>query len=276
MRALVSVAVLLLASPELILGVLEEGQDCDPDAKRTVEVRPLFSRSGGEWTSLSEEEVLPLDGLSWTIGLDGRSLGAVRTLDGGLAERTLRVAPGERVPEIRNVGESFEGWCSTPTRRPLVVSSRSDVRDPDRWKPFRASQSLCDRLFHEFRAEAGDASCGDGRGNVVEVPYHAEDLRVASAYRDRAGRLLVAVVLPFEERCDGPWEGPWKARWFLLTGDRSRYVGSNLELVDFGDYDEDGSSEILFWYRAYDEDGYTLLHDGLEKRTDHHWNYAEP
>jgi hypothetical protein len=107
----------------------------------------------------------------------------------------------------------------------------------------------------------------------VEVPYHAEDLRISSAYQDRAGRKLVAMVLPFEERCDGPWEGPWSARWFLVIGNEVRYLGTNLDLVDAGDYDADGSSEIVFWYSAYNEDGYALLHDRLEKRSDFRWRY---
>jgi hypothetical protein len=277
-RAIVFAAAVLLvagrepASSEPMLGILEERQECDASTGKTVVVEPLFARSGDDWTSLSEE-LQPLESLSWTVLLDGRSIGVLRTEPGAAGERLVSLVPGQRVPAIRNTNGGFRGWCGTPTRRPLAVTSRADVRDPDRWRPFEAPQELCSRLFQAFRAEAGDASCGDGRGNIVEVPYHAEDLRVASAWRDRAGRQLVAVVLPFEERCDGPWEGPWKARWFLVTGESARYLGSNFELIDVGDYDADGTSEILFRYSAYDEDGYTLFHDGLLKRTDHHRRY---
>ncbi len=58
-----------------------------------------------------------------------------------------------------------------------------------------------------------------------------------------------------------------------MTSDGARYLGSNLELVDAGDFDGDGTSEVLFRYSAYDEDGYTLFTDGLTKRTDRHRRY---
>jgi len=270
------------ASEELVLGVLEEVQQCDGSGERVVAVRPVFAKSGDEWRPLPEESGLEpaVEDVPWTVGYDGRRLGTVRTTgseptseDSDYREGILLPAPGQRLPEVAGSGRPFEGWCSTPSRRPLALSSRPNVRDPDRWKPFRAPVELRDRLFQAFRAEAGDASCGDGWGNVVEVPYHADDLKISSAYQDRRGRKLVALVLPYEERCDGPWEGPWRARWFLIGADGARYIGTNLTFVDAGDYDADGSSEILFWYSGYDEDGYTLLHDGLAKRTDAHWHY---
>jgi hypothetical protein len=58
-----------------------------------------------------------------------------------------------------------------------------------------------------------------------------------------------------------------------LVGDDTRYLGQDLTLVDAGDYDGDGASELLFWYSGYDEDGYTLVYDGGRKSVDYHWNY---
>jgi hypothetical protein len=50
-------------------------------------------------------------------------------------------------------------------------------------------------------------------------------------------------------------------------------LGSELSLVDAGDYDADGESELLFWYSGYNQDGYTLLFDGLRKQVSYRWKY---
>src|SRR5262245_33244751 len=83
LRAMVlSAAALVVAaraatSPEPVLGVLEERQDCSSEPDRTVAVQPAFVRYGGEWRSLWE---MPWPARElWTITLDGRTLGTVRT-----------------------------------------------------------------------------------------------------------------------------------------------------------------------------------------------------
>jgi hypothetical protein len=45
------------------------------------------------------------------------------------------------------------------------------------------------------------------------------------------------------------------------------------ELVDAGDYDAGGWSEVVFWHSGYDEDGYSLLYRQFHERTDFFWIY---
>ncbi len=73
-------------------------------------------------------------------------------------------------------------------------------------------------------------------------------------------------------RCDGPRDDAWATHWFLI-GDAIQFLGVNLSLVDVGDYDADGTAEVLFWYSGYNSDGYSLFYDGLQKRVDYLWNY---
>ena len=40
-----------------------------------------------------------------------------------------------------------------------------------------------------------------------------------------------------------------------------------------GDDDGDGSSEIMFWYSGYNEDGYTLFYRGFTRHASFRWNY---
>lgn len=47
-----------------------------------------------------------------------------------------------------------------------------------------------------------------------------------------------------EKGCEGPGEFP--NEWFLYACNKLRSIGSDLVLIDAGDYDGDGVSEVLF------------------------------
>jgi len=44
-------------------------------------------------------------------------------------------------------------------------------------------------------------------------------------------------------------------------------------LLDVGDYDKDGKSEVLFWSSGYNEDGYVLYYDDFRKKVPFKWHY---
>ena len=46
-----------------------------------------------------------------------------------------------------------------------------------------------------------------------------------------------------------------------------------MELVDAGDYDGDGRSELLFWRGGYNRDGYVLVFDELRQKVEYTWSY---
>jgi hypothetical protein len=61
---------------------------------------------------------------------------------------------------------------------------------------------------------------------------------------------------------------------FVVTSTNVGYIGQGLELVDAGDYDMDGHSELLFWSSAYNRDGYVLFPSNLAATpTTFQWNY---
>jgi hypothetical protein len=267
---------------EIVVGVLEQPQ-CKKDP--AIAVKALFVKQGREWVALTSQEAslgvsLPA---AWTVGLDGRSLGVITTVDPGFQteyewtfprDRLLLLKPGQSVPNIANKEDRFAGWCDAPSRRPLVVVSRPAVRDPDRWKPYQPAETLRARLFESFKTHAGPASiCPNDSETAKPLTYAVQDLVFLRSYQDRFGKKLVTVGLdPQRNTCDGPAEPAWAPHSFVL-GDKLLYLGQDLSVVEAGDFDSDGTSEVLFWYSGYNDDGYTLFYDGFRKHVDYRWNY---
>ena len=102
--------------------------------------------------------------------------------------------------------------------------------------------------------------------------YRPTDVR-ARSYADARGRKLVTLQLdPKLNSCDGPGEAAWELHTFVVDHG-IRHLGSGMSLVDAGDYDGDGSSEVLFWFSGYNQDGYVLFGDDLRKVAETYWTY---
>ncbi len=272
------------AAEEVILGVLEHPQ-CKKEPLSAVRV--LFRERGQEWLALNSEESsreISLADISWTVAFDGKRLGSIKTVDPGFSspypwtyprDRLLVLAPDQPVPSIANRQEHFGGWCDAPANRPLVVISRPNSEDPQRWKRFTPDPTVRNQVFSHFAGAAGKANTCESED--LENPslwrYSADDLVFSGSYQDRAGRTLVGLRLdPARNQCDGPRDDAWATHWFIVE-DSIRLLGVNLTLIDAGDYDADGTAEVLFWYSGYNKDGYSLFYDGLRKRVDYLWSY---
>ncbi len=271
------------APPPVLVGVLEEPQ-CQPELGRIVRV--LFAKVNGAWRPLDSADALATlqPPSNWTVAFDGRSLGSVKTVDSGLGraagrassrDRVLLLAPPQSAPAVANRAKVFGGWCEEPATRPLVVVSRPHFSDPARWRPFRLGQAYQERLFGDFKAAvAGVSICPAGTDGPVPFRFTSADLVSIRGYRDRTGRTLVALGFdPERHGCDGPPAPEWTPQWFLVVGEKVRHLGAELSLVDAGDYDADGESEVLFWHSGYNRDGYSLFSENFTKRADYWWSY---
>jgi hypothetical protein len=257
------------ASAATLVGVLEEPQ-CK--AGTALYVRPLFKKGSGSWSALNSEDSARgfiSTRMRWTIGLDGRELATVETIDPGFTtsypwtyprDRLLSIVPEASPPSIPNKTQQFAGWCQAPHGRPLAAVVDGSVVDPDVWKPFPIRSGDVEKMFRAFKRHAGAASiCRDESEKAVPFEYDAKDVEVLRGYRDRNGRRLITLSLKrHKDVCDGPADTPWQSHTFLVS-EKPTYLGPGLTVVDAGDYDNDGKSEVLFWYAGYNEDGYVLF-----------------
>jgi len=265
-----------------LVAVLEHPQCKKPSQ---IMVRPLFTKDHDEWMALGSREILDraVPGeRQWTITLDGRNRGILRTTaarpdtpgDRFTRDMLLELAPGQQPLHIANIKKQFGGWCEPPPDRPLVLVNGDNFRDPDAWKPFTPSAGVRQIVFPAFhRAVDSVYNCPKDPEKAVLFDYTWSDLKIVAGYRDRVGRTIVAVELdPRAWTCDALRDPIWDMHWFRFV-DQPVLFGRSLELVDAGDYDADGKSELLFWHSGYDEDGYTLFSPDFTKRVDYWWSY---
>lgn len=271
-------------APATVLGVLEQPPQCQEHVR--IAVRPLFARRADGWVALiAPDSLAPLDlrRATFTLAFDGRNLGEVHTTDPGFSspyawtftrDHLLEVVPGQSVPQIANRSQRFEGWCDPPAVRPIVAVRAGHYADPERWKPFHAPPAERESLIARFRSAAGPAEiCMTDTGHPRPYRYTARDLVIDAAYANAGGRRLIALKLDKHGHlCDGPPEKEDWVHWFEVGGS-NRYLGPSMELIDAGDYDGDGKSELLFWYSGYNEDGYVLVYDDLARRSEFLWHY---
>lgn len=291
MHPLVVIASLVLtfsafAAESVLVGVLEEPQCAQT---KGVKARVMFQQTANGWITLnSPESKLPsyVTEQTWTIAFDGRRLGSVTLSDPNPSRtdksdwtftRDKLFVPKGDLP-VRASQNAFAGWCDAPTTRPLVLLSHPLVSDPAGWKPFRVPVEFRQRLYGPLRKSFGTTAvvrCRDSEGAKEEAfRFKANDLKVFKGYKSKSEGILISIGLdPKKFGCDGPPDANWSDHWFHIRGDQIKLIGIGLELVDSGDYDGDGASEILFWKSAYNRNGYALVFNNFRKVIEYVWSY---
>lgn len=273
------------------VGILDDAREHVWHGKADVDdlrlVMPAFEKIGAEWHSISSFSPL---GMKWTISFDGKNLGEIEThantKEGGAdqlsspesrAKQSIltRAAsvPVAGKPSRNFTGASFLVGLKT-VRRPLVVVSKPYYRDPDGWKRARLLEKIAALVRTGFRGQYPRVDrCEQEAIAEHDWKYPDSALALPIAYASNKNSFLVAARLNAGDcgwggRPDDPVD-PWVLQWFLVAPDESvRRIGGFEELLDAGDYDNDGRSEIIFFStKSEHSDAYDLLYgDDLQKR----------
>lgn len=261
----------------LVIGILEHNNS---EERKGHNVRVAFYKEGGQWkaypTAFNTEQELAQavksfpGEVAWTVCFDGRSSGSLtsKNPESILLYRdvgTHRISSGGSVPTVGTMSEQFSGWSGGRTYRPLVLSSRGDCADPGGWRP--------------AKPEAGDL---DAVGNHLKSEYRMSAAKLSKAkfaanksYVSRTrGAKLVSLTIAGAEVFPASGEDELnKDAWFYVAGKEVRYLGSNMLLVDAGDYDGDGKEEAVFKVQRYNNDGYVLFYGGFKEKAEFSWGY---
>jgi hypothetical protein len=283
---------------DTIVGILENvspgaatalQQSYGPTASAVVRV--AFAKRAGKWeayrSGVSDLEELNAahrgfpKSVTWTITLDGKSRGQLKS---ALPDRWLSyshigvqlIRPGGAVPRFGKPTADFEPFdAGAPVYRPVVLisqvgvpqSPQPEMQDPEKWKPAKLGNGELTRALADFRRQVNTED--------PQLQFGGGDVRPGKAYRSAAGEVLFAVAIRDRKRSADEVPGPaWSPHWFVANGsDPIRFLGSEMALIDAGDYDNDGQSEVVFMKVGYNFTGYVLFFDNFHQSVEFGWSY---
>jgi len=277
-------------SVTVYVGILDDAREQVWRGKANVGERrlvmPVFEKTGTEWQSISSFS--PLE-MKWTISFNGKNLGEIETgADTKEGSADQLNSPDSRAKQfiltraanvlvVGKPSQKFTGASSLvglkAVRRPLVVVSKPYYRDPDGWRRVQLPEKVAALVRVGFRKQYPQVDRCE-REAIAERNWKYPDsaLTLPAAYASNKNSFLVAAKLNagncgWGGRPDDPLDS-WVRQWFLVAPDGGVHrVGGFEELLDAGDYDNDGSSEIIFFStRSEHSDAYDLLYDGLRKK----------
>jgi len=210
--------------------------------------------------------------MDWTIAFDGAPHGRIHSASPAQWTRygdvgIQLITAGQSVPTIGRPDSAFEQWdASGPVYRPLILVSHPFTRDPEGWTRVKTQYNVPKPLALEFCAHIDSENPAIGRNRC--------GVKAIKAYSSRSGILLVALALAGKPPAEEVPGVEWSPHWFAAAPSAApRFLGSGLILIDAGDYDGDGHSELVFMESGYDRDGYIMFTDNFTRSVEFAWSY---
>lgn len=279
------------AAQSPVVGVLEDVPGDYVGQPNAREVRVAFQKSGHEWvafpsdcpdqTCLKTETLKFPRTVTWNIGFDGKLLGRVsgRTPNDfkfyahvGLQEITSKSS----VPTVGKRSAEFGGYTGASVYRPLIANSEPYFSDPDKWKPAQLAPAEIQLFRRQFRQRFPKlCKSNEDETKLEPFPYRDQDIQIVKAYSSRGGWKIARLHLEGAIACNDVEAGfQIDDPWFTSdTRSRFRYLGSGMWLVDAGDYDNDGSSELVFSIDRENRGGYILFYHDFRNRAVFEFGY---
>jgi hypothetical protein len=272
-------------SGKLYLGFLDDAREemanWKPGIASQRVVRPAFERTAAGWKQVDLSSLPPR--MTWTIAFDGRNLGQVESQadpNGGLTPFQTILTSAAAVPSVGSPSMHFAGVLTNPAtkfRRPLVIISKPYFHDPDGWKRTKLDAGIAALVRKAFRRDYPRVDrCKDEQIAEKNWKFPDSALTFAVAYASNKHSFLVEANLNAGEcgYVDDP-NDPLSGPWFFVSPDGSvRRIGSFMELLDAGDYDNDGHSEVVFFLsQGENTDGFVLFDSTFGKPATFTWSY---
>ena len=278
------------ASPVLV-GVLETYRTAKEGQPSRSAVRVAFKKSAGRWepfpSSCGARLRSPLRAcgegipsrITWTITFDGRDLGSLTSRPFDHYDYFSDVSceepeGGAAVPTVGKPSLEFAGFLNEPVYRPLVAVSVPNHGDPERWKAAPLTGQIVKRMQAAFRRKFPHVeNCRDQSESPSAWEYTNDRIRFAKSYASATGFRLVTMSLE-GFNCDDTPAGAFVPQLFVLDpSQKIRHLASQLVLVDAGDYDGDGKSEVVFMISRYNRGGYVLFYDDFHRQASFEYSY---
>jgi hypothetical protein len=256
------------------VGVLEDwplNQDVSPIEKGTrrpemkyeSRIRPLFIRVDQQiWQAAprpgdaNPQAALP-KAFSWDVCFTGRSEGQITGMliaDGiPTTAPPYVLRPEDRAPWRTRRSLDYAGWLPIPVYKPILLLSSlsSSCKDPEKWR--RAGSEKIRNHTPKMLSELRKALSA-GTPGTEGYQFADKDFKVFQAWvSPKHGQFAAMRIDPKANRVE--------TFQVAANGDVA-YLGHNMMLVDAGDFDGDGATELLFKRHANKKDVYSLFVKG--------------
>jgi hypothetical protein len=282
----------MASGQDVILGILEESHGHYAGDPNYRNVRVVFEKKGDVWQAFPSDcenqnclktitSSYPNE-VKWWIEFDGKIVGQEVShnrrdfrwySDVGQQE----IIGTDPVPTIGARSREFGGYTDAEVYRPLIANSRQYFTDPDRWKPFAASPELTTVLQQAFRQNFPKlCRLSEADNNTLEpLPYRDEDVKLVKSYESKSGWVVARLHLEAIDCADVEAGFDIDDPWFVIESNKKTvtYLDSGIWLVDAGDYDHDGRSELVFSINRENEGGYEIYYDGFRKHATFKFSY---
>lgn len=268
------------AEPGVILGILEESPALYAHSAAFFKVRLAFVRRSDGWAAVCTKDFCPSESMPnpaaqpvWNVGFSGKYVGSVPAPPRATQPEWALDAHG--VPTVGKPSGEFGGFLDSTVHRPLIVSSRRQFDDPDGWKRGAPSGKVETALRSEFRKKfpAVDNCRSPKDEEARPWQYSDANIKIPKFYVSKKGWAVAGLELsPY--RCDGPEDDAFTQQWFAISPEgRIQFLDDGIWLVDAGDYDSDGKSELIFSIDRYNEGGYVLYYDDFKRHAAVEFHY---
>ncbi|HTC95400.1 MAG TPA: hypothetical protein VK699_18280 [Terriglobales bacterium] len=274
--------------PTAVLGVLEEVVGEYADQPNSRGVRVVFHKDGSEWEAFPSDcpdqdclqriaSEYPPE-VNWTIAFDGKNLGQItsgssKSFDSYSRIGLQQITSQGPVPTIGKRSTEYGGFTGGSVYRPLVANSQPYFKDPEGWKPAQIPAAMVAVLHRQFRQKYPKVINCMAANTEKLWPYRDDDIKIVKHYSSRNNWSLVEMrlngCLVGDERGD-----PLDQQWFVIDPEKKiTFLGDDMWLVDAGDYDNDGQSELIFAINGYNRGGYELFYDEFRKHAVFEYSY---
>jgi hypothetical protein len=270
----------------IYVGVLEDdrGQlnrlgpkDPTPVANRII--TPAFEKDGSEWKTVASLN----QRITWTVAFDGKKLGEVESeprsqvaseKGGGPTNVQVIQTPRGKIPSIGKPQGRFNGNFGRLVRRPLIVVSRPHFSDPDHWARKEPPPPAVAEVRASFRKTFRHLRQCDASGEALKDDWKIPDseIVVSKSYGSEKREFLIETRILhnkclFNADADDFQSLGGNQIFYVAPDDRGAvFLGLQWEMVDAGDYDGDGKSEVIFYIAQgkdvdVETEGYVLFYD---------------
>ncbi len=279
---------------KVYVGVLEDDRrqlervgPKDPTPVKGRTITQLFEKDESGWKAVRELG----QRTTWTVAFDGKNLGTIesepspRTLGGVVGPPNVQsiLTPASELPVVGKADGHFAGSDGLPVRRPLVVVSRPNFSDPDHWKPREPPSRVLAEVRSTFRRTFQHLRQCNDSGEALKLDWSLPDSEIVASKSWRsANEAYVVETRVLHNKCLFNGKGEdfqsmgGNQMFFASPEGKVVFLGLQWELLDAGDYDGDGKSEVIFQVAEgkdidIETEGYVLFYDNFRRNVRFVW-----